>query len=192
MPRIDNQKFYSSAILLHGKSARGLNWRSQKTQELRFDILLSLLPKNINTLADAGCGFGDLYTYMKKKKTLPQTYIGIDSLVQMHSIASNNSKQKIVLADITKDEIPNADYYICSGAMNILHYFETLLFIKNCFRASRYGFVFNILYGEKQSKSYNYITREKIEKIAISLDVHRVEIRDAYMNNDITVGLFHI
>lgn len=192
MPRIDSKKFYHSAISAHGISARGVNWASKKNQELRFDIILNLLPKNINSLADAGCGFGDFYTYMKKQERLPKTYLGIDSLVQMQSIASKATNQKILLADITKNTIPISDYYICSGAMNILQKFETLLFIKNCFHASRYGFIFNILYGDKQSDIYNYISRKKIQEIASNLDVARVEIVDDYMPNDITVGLFHV
>lgn len=192
MPRIDSQKFYKSAISVHGISAQGANWTSQKTQELRFDILLSLLPQSINSLGDAGCGFASLYTYMKEKKRLPLHYVGIDSLEQMCTIALNTSKQRILLADITKDTIPNLDYYVCSGAMNILQGFETNLFIRNCFNASRYAFIFNILYGDDESETYNYISKAKIHTIAQSLNVKRIEIRDDYMKNDITVGFFHV
>jgi len=192
MPRIDSQKFYKSAISVHGISAQGVNWTSQKTQELRFDILLSLLPQNLNSLADAGCGFGDLYKYMKEKKRTPLSYIGIDSLQKMCTIASKRTQKEILLADITKDILPNADYYVCSGAMNILHPFETQLFIRNCFNASRYGFIFNILLGDEQSNTYNYISKDKIQKIAKGLNVIRVETRDDYMKNDITVGFFHV
>lgn len=192
MPRIDSQKFYNSAIALHGITAQGVNWTSQKNQELRFDILLSLLPQNIISLGDAGCGFGHLYTYMKKKKRLPQKYFGIDVLSQMQIIASKYTQTEILLADITKDPIPNVDYYLCSGAMNVLHPFETLLFIKNCFNASRYGFIFNILHGDKPSQTYNYMSTAKIQSIAKNLNVKRVEIRDDYMPNDITIGFFHV
>ena len=63
MPRIDSQKFYTSAIEMHGTTAKGVNWASKENQLLRFDAILKLLPSELNsfTLADAGCGFGDFY-----------------------------------------------------------------------------------------------------------------------------------
>ena len=70
MSRVDNEKFYTSAIKKHGTSPKGLNWHSKKTQYIRFKTILELLPsdmKNI-TLVDAGCGFGDFYLYLLKKK----------------------------------------------------------------------------------------------------------------------------
>jgi len=190
MPRIDSEKFYTSAIEMHGTTAKGVNWTSKYTQEIRFDVILDMLPKTIGSLVDAGCGFGDFYTYMNKKKRTPKKYIGIDSLIDMYSIASNNTAQEIIIADITKDKIPHAEYYICSGAMNVLDRFETYLFIRNCFLACGDGFIFNILHGEDKSETYNYICTCQIKQIAKELDVKRVEFKDGYMDGDITVGFF--
>ena len=190
MPRIDSEKFYTSAIEMHGTSAKGVNWTSKQTQEIRFDVILDMLPCEIDSLADAGCGFGDFYNYMKKKKRVPKKYIGIDSLIDMYSIASNNTAQEIIIADITKDKIPHAEYYICSGAMNVLDRFETYLFIRNCFSACGDGFIFNILHGKDESETYNYFSTCQLESIAKELNVKRVVIRDDYMKDDITVGFF--
>ncbi len=192
MPRIDNEKFYTSAIELYGTSAKGVNWHSKRTQEIRFNIILELLPKNIKdfTVVDAGCGFGDLYLYMLKKKKEPKEYIGIDTLIDMYSIASEQTGKEIIIADITKDRLPSADYYVCSGAMNVLNEFETHLFIQNCFSTCREGFVFNILYGESESETYNYLSKDEINDIAKSLHVEHVEFRKDYLSNDITVGFF--
>jgi SAM-dependent methyltransferase len=190
MPRIDSEKFYLASIEKYGINAKGVNWVSQETQELRFDIILDMLPKNINTLVDAGCGFGDFYQYLQNKNIQYTKYIGIDSLHKMCTIASKNTKQEIILADITKDKLPFAEYYICSGAMNILNTFETHLFIKNCLQSSQKAFIFNILHGSKESDTFNYFSIEKIEKIAKDLNVNRIEIRDDYMQNDVTVGFF--
>ena len=190
MPRIDSEKFYLASIEKYGVNAKGVNWVSQETQELRFDIILDMLPKNINTLVDAGCGFGDFYQYLQNKNIQYTKYTGIDSLHKMCTIASKNTKQEIILADITKDKLPFAEYYICSGAMNILNTFETHLFIKNCLQSSQKAFIFNILHGSKESDTFNYFSIEKIEKIAKDLNVNRIEIRDDYMQNDVTVGFF--
>ena len=192
MPRINSEKFYTSAIEKHGTTAKGVNWISKHNQNIRFDTILEILPTDINSLSivDAGCGFGDLYTYMSKKKRTPKEYIGIDSLLDMYSIASEKTGCEIIIADITKDELPSADYYVCSGAMNVLNSFETHLFIQNCFSSCRDGFVFNILHGDKESETYNYLTTEQIKQIAVDLGVEAVIIKDDYLKDDITVGFF--
>jgi len=192
MPRINNKQFYLSAIKLHGHSAKGLNWVSSAKQRVRFDILLELLPDELNTLsiADAGCGFGDLYTYMLRQFKAPKEYLGIDSIQEMCSVAKGHTACSTLLADVCKDVLPTKDYYVCSGALNILTPFETQQFISNCFKASKYGFIFNALYGEKQSDTYNYLSIHMIHKIAKELDVKKIILRDDYIQNDITVGFF--
>jgi len=192
MPRIDSEKFYTSAIEVHGTTAKGVNWASKENQEIRFDILLEMLPKELNTfsIADAGCGFGDFYTYMQKKKKFPKEYIGIDSLIDMYSIASDRTGCEIIIADICKDELPQADYYICSGAMNVLENSETHQFIRNCFMSCEKGFIFNILHGQRDSQTYNYLSTSQLEQIAKDLGVQKREFKDGYLEDDITVGFF--
>lgn len=192
MPKIDNKTFYSTAIEKYGITAKGVNWHSKESQKLRFDIILEMLPGDLSSyiIADAGCGFGDLYLYMQKKKRVPKEYIGIDSLSDMYSIASERTGCEIVIADICKDSLPPADFYICSGAMNVLEEFETHLFVSNCFSACRVGFIFNVLHGEKDSETYNYLTTPQIEQMAAHLDVKKVILRDDYMQDDITVAFF--
>lgn len=192
MPRIDTQKFYSRAINKYGQTAKGLNWNSKKNQELRFEMILKFLPKTLNSfkLCDAGCGFGDFYHYLKRSGNLPKSYIGIDSLEEMHSIASKNTSQNILQLDITKNQTPKADYYVSSGALSVLTQFETYQFIQNCYKSSKYGFIFNALHGDKQSQTYNYLSLQTIQKIAKDLKVKKLHYKNNYMQNDITVGFF--
>ena len=192
MPRIDNEQFYKSAIEMYGISAKGVNWHSKQSQEIRFDIILSMLPYKIEdfSIVDAGCGFGDFYLYAKKKKRNPKNYIGIDTVTDMYSIASQRTGCEIIIADICKDELPTASYYICSGAMNVLNNFETYLFMRKCYEVSEYGFIFNILHGKRKSETYNYFTTIQIQKIASELKVKKITIKDNYLEGDITVGFF--
>jgi SAM-dependent methyltransferase len=192
MPRIDNEKFYQSAIEMYGVSAKGVNWHSKQSQEIRFDTILSMLPSKLEafSIADAGCGFGDFYLYSQKKKKYFESYIGLDSVVDMYSIASERTGCEIIIADICRDDLPEASYYICSGAMNVLNIFETHLFMRKCYEASEHGFIFNILHGTKESETYNYLTTAQIKRIASDLKVKTVIIKDDYLEDDITVGFF--
>jgi len=192
MPRINNKQFYLAAIKQHGHSAKGVHWISQEKQQIRFDKLLELLPNDVSdvTIGDAGCGFGDLYTYMQRELKIPKEYLGIDSLQEMCSVAKKRTACPTLLADACRDTLPTKDYYLCSGALNILTPFETQQFIANCYKASKSGFIFNALHGEKQSDIYNYISTEKIQTIAKELHVKEIIMRTEYIENDITIGFF--
>jgi len=190
VPKIDSEKFYTSAIEKFGTTARGVNWASKKNQELRFDAIIQLLPDDLSdvSIADAGCGFGDFYLYLKKKKRVPREYIGIDSVIDMYSIASQNTAQEILNLDICHDTLPNSDYYICSGALNVLTPFETHLFIQNCYNSSKKAFIFNALHGDKESETYNYLSKEAILEIAQNLNLKDTIFKSGYMEDDITVS----
>ncbi len=192
MPRIDNEKFYTSAIQNHGVSAKGVNWHSKKSQTIRFDTILKMLPSKLEafSIVDAGCGFGDFYLYLQKNKNLPKNYIGIDSVTEMYSIASQRTGCEILIADICTDSLISSDYYVCSGAMNVLNSFETHLFIRNCYEASKIGFIFNILHGDKESQTYNYLSTSQIQDIASDLGVKTITMRSGYLEDDISVGFF--
>lgn len=64
MPPIDNEKFYIYAMELYGVSAKGVNWNASSSQDLRFKIILELLPPNF-------------------EDRLPKEYIPIDSIQKM-------------------------------------------------------------------------------------------------------------
>lgn len=192
MPRIDNQKFYEASLKKYGISSRGLNWLSDAHQQIRFDVIASLLPEDLTNyvLADAGCGFGDFYTFLQHSNLHVKKYIGLDVFENMCKIAKKQTGCEVLHVDIVKDEIPLVDFYVCSGALNILSEFETFLFLKNCFSSSKKGFIFNALYGSKKSDVYNYLTKQTITQFANDLGVSRVEFREDYMQNDVTVGFF--
>lgn len=189
MPTIDNQKFYLNAIKKHGYSARGLNWNSENNQIVRFKQLTKLLPKDLEnfTLTDVGCGFGDFYLYLEQK---PKKYLGVDILEEMTMIAQINTAQEVQQCDVLKESLTPSDYVVCSGALNILTRFETTLFIQNCYKASKHGFIFNCLYGDRESETFNYLNSKFIEDIALSLGVNEVKYIENYIPNDITVGFF--
>lgn len=191
MPRIEHEKFYTAAYIKHGIDAKGLNWNSKLSQEKRFDQILAALPKSLDdyTLADAGCGFGDLYPYILQKGLSPKEYIGIEFLEESCKIARMQSGCEILCADICRDPLPTADYYLCSGALNTLTPFETQLFIRRCFEASTKGFIFNILFGHNDSPNYNYFDKTDIDHLACEYSGATIKTSLGYLEDDITVAM---
>ncbi|WP_428738536.1 class I SAM-dependent methyltransferase [Sulfurimonas sp.] len=189
MPKINNEIFYKNAIKKYGTTAQGLNWNSQIHQVLRFYQIIKLLPQNLNdfTLSDVGCGFGDFYNYLDTK---PKKYIGIDVLEEMLNIAKNNTGQEVQKIDLTQQPSPTSDYIVCSGALNILTRFETTMFIQNCYNSAKKGFIFNCLYGNKESETFNYLDEKFLEDIALFLKVNKVNYIKDYIPNDLTIGFF--
>lgn len=188
MPRVENETFYNAALQKHGLTCRALHWNSEQSQNLRFRVLLSFVREDISAckVVDIGCGFGDLYRYMRSK---PLEYIGIDIMDSMVVEAKKRTGCEILKLDALYDELPVAEYYFCSGAMNILQKFETHLFIQNCYRASKKGFIFNILEGDDESLVYNYFKEKEIKALAKQLGA-KYEIKKGYMDRDMSVGLF--
>ena len=191
MPRIDNEKFYRSAIDRHGLTPGGVHWNSEHSQKTRFKVIASLLPDDLSktTLVDAGCGFGDFYLYLCEKKRAPFRYGGLDCMAPMVDEAQARTGCDIRLCDILHDPLDEADYYVCSGAMNILERFETHLFITRCFEHARRGFVFNLLEGRDESMVYNYFTAREISAIGRNLGA-KVAVKRGYLERDFTVAFY--
>lgn len=182
-----NTLFYKKAVERHGISARGVHWNSTYTQYKRFEILTSFINKNIfeSSIIDAGCGFAEYYNYLLKYDKTPKTYIGIDCEEMMINLAFKRFPNiKFEIKNVILDELIKADYYVCSGAMNILTKEEIFIFIKKCFDASNKAFIFNFLKNDP-------LTNIKIEDI---IDFSRnlskkIKIKEHYLENDVSIFL---
>ena len=190
MPRVDTDRFYRSSLETHGHTAEGVQWHSEHSQRTRFKALRKLLPEDLCqlTIADAGCGLGDLYRFLEEHGDKPERYIGIDVVEPMVEAARARIGCTILRLDVLKDPLPQADYYVCSGAMNTLTREETREFIERCFAASTRGFVFNLLCGRDTSYSYNLCMPADVRDWTGHLDAD-IQIVDGYLHGDFTVAL---
>lgn len=183
----DNTLFYTTSILEYGISAKGVRWKSSYNQYKRFEILTSFITNNISksTIVDAGCGFGEYFNYLKKIEKKPKIYLGIDCEKVMISIASKRFPNvNFRLKNVLLDKLYVSDYYICSGAMNILNKEEVFLFIKKCFAASKKAFIFNFLKNDP-------LTTININEIILYCKelTNKIIIKENYLENDITIYL---
>ncbi len=189
MPRINNDTFYKSALKKHGANAKGLNWHDDYSQMKRFEVIHKLIMSDIqegDIMIDAGCGFGDFYTYICDYHDID--YIGYDIVEENVTIAKERTNQTIMIKDILNEPLDVADFYIASGSMNILSRFETFLFIERCFMQSKKGFVFNLPYGKDESKNFNYFLPQEIKHFAKKFDCE-VFMKSGYLPHDFTIYL---
>lgn len=196
MSRVSNKIFYERAIKQHGYTAKGLHWHSKQTQEVRFEVIASFLEKEgleSLVIADAGCGFGDFYLYLHAQKLRPLQYIGIDVMASFVEMAQKRlarfSNCTLTCKDILKDSLPYADWYVSSGALNILSDFNTWLFIENMLLHARKGVIFNMLQGEEDNGVFNY--KEKEEVIAFLEEKGlEYELVEGYLERDMSVKIY--
>ncbi|WP_368028799.1 class I SAM-dependent methyltransferase [Arcobacter sp. s6] len=187
MAQKDNTEFYNKSIRKYGISAQGVQWNSDFSQYKRFEILTNFIKKDIknSSIIDAGCGFGEYYNYLFDNNLKPKSYLGIDCEEQMINLASkrflNTSFKK---QNILKDSLDFADYYICSGAMNILEENEVFIFIKNCFHHSKKAFVFNFLKNDSLTK----VNKEQVINYCLKL-TNKIQIKEFYLSNDFSIYL---
>ena len=114
------QDYYDEKLRTHGATARGVDWKSQESQELRFAQLLKLADHTDPfTLNDFGCGYGALIDYLEQKAFQFQ-YTGFDISAEMLAKAEELHAQSNAVAFV--NEVSNlrpADYTVASGIFNV-------------------------------------------------------------------------
>ena len=187
MAILNQKNFYLSGLKQFGITPQALRWKSKKHQQLRFEILLKALPEDIHnyTIADAGCGFGDFSAFLHVHNKVPKHYVGLENIVEFYTIAKEKNKGEFLLCDILKDPLPQADFYICSGALNTLGAFDAALFIEKMLLFAKKGVVFNYLYGTTPKKPLYALDEKYLDKYKEKIYF----LKKDYIAFDKTVGI---
>ena len=141
-------KRYSERLKLYGDSPLTLGWTKDKAQ-LRYHILLNHWSFNGDALLDFGCGFGDLYAYIKQTH-LKVHYHGYDSNPDLIALGRKKYPDiPLLVADIFTLNTPQLfDYAVSSGVHN-LKLQDNWHFIEKTFeqfaRLCRKGFSLNFI-----------------------------------------------
>lgn len=120
--------YFENLLTQHGENFLALDWNSPESQKLRFQVLKELFiygkkGANISVL-DVGCGFGDLYGFLKAEGALHRqriNYTGYDIAPRIVNVAKKKySDARFELKDIlTERYLPKFDYVFLSGVFNI-------------------------------------------------------------------------
>lgn len=113
---------FKQALKKYKRGPMAISWGSRKSQIVRFEALYKIGDLNGKTVLDLGCGFGDFYEFLtKKKKVKLKKYLGID----MNPLIISEAKKKYPKEEfITGNLLENPpkesfDYVFESGIFNI-------------------------------------------------------------------------
>jgi len=133
--------YFEGLLTQHGANYKALDWNSPESQRLRFKIFKEIFVYGKKasgiSLLDVGCGFGDLYGFLKAEGLLHRnriTYTGYDISPKLLEVARKKYPEaKFELKDMLEDRyVTKFDYVFCSGIFNIRtsEAFDHLDFVK--------------------------------------------------------------
>ncbi len=114
------QRYYSEKVTEHGPTAKGVDWNSEASQELRFEQLLKVCDfASTFTINDYGCGYGALVRYLEERGCRFR-YTGFDisarMLEQARELVGDSEGYRFVEAD---GDLERADFTVASGIFNV-------------------------------------------------------------------------
>jgi len=153
---LDIEHYYTKKIDLYGATPKGVDWNSEESQNIRFNVLSQvILDDHDFSINDLGCGYGKYFEHLKLLGYKKFAYFGYDLSKKMINSAKECYKDKdsLELKKIeSASEMSVSDYSIASGIFNVKMQYEeskwltyilsTLDYMHN---ASKKGFAFNVL-----------------------------------------------
>ena len=110
---------YESRLREHGPTARGMDWKDERSQRLRFAMLVDGLELAGRSLHDVGCGSGELCAFLKERG-LDLAYRGSDLSAEMIAAArARHPGASFERADLLHDEIAPSDVLVTSGLFHV-------------------------------------------------------------------------
>jgi SAM-dependent methyltransferase len=114
------ERYYSGRFAEHGATARGVDWNSPESQEVRFAQLASACPRGeAFTLLDYGCGYGALLPYLRERG-FAVSYTGVDLSAEMLEHARARFAGETGVRFLGPDApLEKSDVVVASGIFNV-------------------------------------------------------------------------
>ena len=111
-------RYYTARVREFGASARGVDWNSEESQDLRFEQMAKVLPPTSFSVLDYGCGYGALVDYLERE-TSDFDYQGFDISTDMIERAKGAHPGHRRRFTASRAELRQADYVVASGIFNV-------------------------------------------------------------------------
>ncbi len=112
-------RYYAETIAAHGSTARGVDWSSESSQQLRFTQLLRVAEgEGSLAVLDYGCGYGAL-AHRLIAEGRPFRYVGFDVCTPMVTAARAAVRDPRCSFTDRRAELPAVDYTVASGIFNV-------------------------------------------------------------------------
>ncbi len=184
-------KIYNKKLAKYGYNEKALGWMNGR-QEIRFSALIQIGKMDNSKICDVGAGFGDLYTFLNKKK-IKFDYIGLDINENFLEFAKKKNI-RFIQFDLRTDKIPKSDWMISSGVFNhrkTTDYTFIKKSIKKMFDSCSKGVAVDFIssYVDFRNRDVFYAEPETLFRFCKSL-TKRVILRSDYMPFEFCVYLY--
>lgn len=168
-----------------------------ESQKQRFDVLLTIGDLCGKSILDVGCGFGDLYGEIQKRKYKISKYVGIDIVQEIIQVAKNRyTNISFKCIDFFKDNgVVEYDYVFGSGLFFLSgNDWEAYMLemIEKMFNVCKFGVGVNYLSSFSRNKdgfSY-YANPDSVLKLIMNNITSKVILKHNYRVNDFTIFLY--
>ena len=177
------EKYYEVSLAKFKRGPNAVNWKDKKTQELRFKKLCEVGNLKNKKVLDVGCGLGEFYNYLKKKK-IKCKYLGLDiSQKMIDSIPTNNRNknfkvEKINILELSQRELKilQCDFVISSGIFTVKSSYNNKFWWKHIqkmilamYKLTKIGMVFNLMKPNVNYKD-NHLYYQSIDQLITFLE----------------------
>jgi SAM-dependent methyltransferase len=175
---------------------QALGWNGTTGQYARFEALTRIGDLAQCSVLDAGCGYADLYPYLRQRYAGVR-YYGIEQVPELLEVAQARypDAEGISLrsGDFLQEALPPTDYVLASGALNYRQRDPRFIYqaIETLYGSCQLGLGFNLLSWEPAGggplASYDPAT---ILSFCHEL-APRAELLEGYWEGDFTVFVYH-
>ena len=114
-------RYYAAKLREHGPTPRGVDWNDERSQRIRFELLLELLTGSVEpfSLSDYGCGYGALLDSLAEHHS-DFGYSGYDVSPEMIAEARQRyAGEDRARFTSERADLEQADFTVASGLFNV-------------------------------------------------------------------------
>lgn len=113
--------YYRTRLEEHGPTAKGMDWKDEASQQLRFDVIARYIdPTTKPSILDVGCGSGEFFAFCNERDWSVD-YLGVDICPEMVATCNHRFGDSTAV-QLQEGELATwdrqFDYVIASGTFN--------------------------------------------------------------------------